>query len=53
MSILETPTLKHSSHFNATYQGQVKDGKRNGTGIFEYETGDIYLGEWENDSFNG
>ncbi len=32
-----------------TYQGEVKDNKKHGTGIFEMNNGDIYLGEWEND----
>ena len=29
-----------------TYQGELKDGRRHGTGIFESNGGDIYLGEW-------
>ncbi len=29
-----------------TYQGEIRDGKKHGTGIFEANNGDIYLGEW-------
>jgi hypothetical protein len=37
----------------ATYQGQIKHGKKHGTGIFEFPHGSIYLGEWEYDKPHG
>ena len=36
-----------------TYQGEFRDNRKHGTGIFEYHNGDIYLGEWENDRYHG
>jgi hypothetical protein len=36
-----------------TYQGEIRDGKKHGTGIFEANNGDIYLGEWESDFYSG
>lgn len=31
----------------------MTNGKRVGTGIFENSSGDIYLGEWQDDCFCG
>jgi hypothetical protein len=31
----------------------LKNNKKYGTGIFESDNGDIYLGEWENDLYHG
>lgn len=29
------------------YNGEKKDGKRHGYGVFSYENGDVYYGEWK------
>ena len=29
-----------------TYQGETKDGKRHGRGVYLYPNGDMYDGEW-------
>ena len=36
----------------ATYEGNYKDGKRNGFGKMEYPNGDIYEGEWSDNKVN-
>ena len=36
----------------SSYEGQWKDGKRSGNGIWKHKNG-FYEGEWKNDSFNG
>lgn len=36
-----------------TYQGEIKNNSKQGTGIFEMENGDIYLGEWDKDAYHG
>lgn len=38
---------------HARYEGEYKDGKRNGQGKMTYPTGDIYSGEWENNKMSG
>jgi len=35
------------------YIGGVKDGKKNGTGMYVYADGSAHKGTWENDSING
>jgi hypothetical protein len=35
------------------YQGDMKDGKRNGQGQYRYSNGDTYNGEWKNDNMHG
>lgn len=37
----------------SSYEGEVKNGKRNGYGIQVYPTGITYYGHWENDYQNG
>ena len=37
----------------SSYEGEVKNGKRNGYGIQVYSTGITYYGHWENDYQNG
>ena len=37
--------IEYSSH--ETYQGEVRNKLKHGTGIFEDKSGHIYLGEWE------
>jgi hypothetical protein len=38
---------------NGTYKGEMKDGKKEGYGIYYYTDGDIYEGEWKNDLPDG
>jgi hypothetical protein len=39
---------------NSRYYGQIiEDGIRHGMGIFETEKGDIYMGDWQNDTYHG
>ncbi|NUM34683.1 MAG: hypothetical protein HUU50_09070 [Candidatus Brocadiae bacterium] len=38
---------------NDIYEGEIKDGKRNGYGIFYYLNGNQYEGEWKDDKRNG
>jgi hypothetical protein len=35
------------------YQGYVRDGKRNGHGIFYYRDGGYYDGHWKDNQMNG
>lgn len=35
------------------YQGQVKDGKRQGYGIQKWPDGAVYVGFWKNNKSNG
>ena len=35
------------------FEGEIKNDKRNGQGIYFYKSGDIFCGEWKNDVFNG
>ena len=35
------------------YQGQVKDGKPNGTGVLTFTDGWKYIGEWKDGIYNG
>jgi hypothetical protein len=35
------------------YEGQLLGDKRTGRGIYYYANGDVYLGEWRDDRFNG
>ena len=35
------------------YNGQFKDGKKQGKRVFLYNNGDKYEGEWKNDMKNG
>ncbi len=52
-------TLKKSQYFgpkkysDATYQGILRDGKREGKGLMKYNNGRIYEGEWCNDLRDG
>ena len=36
-----------------SYNGDFKDGKREGTGTFKWENGDVYTGGWKNDLMDG
>ena len=35
------------------YIGEIKNGKREGKGIFNFKNGDIYEGDWKNDKMDG
>ena len=35
------------------FKGQVKNGKKNGVGVYYYYTGDKFCGNWVNDEPNG
>ena len=35
------------------YEGEMKDGKRNGKGIFYFDNDDRYEGDWKDDKMNG
>ena len=35
------------------YVGEIKNGKREGKGIFYFKNGDIYEGDWKNDKMDG
>ena len=35
------------------YEGQYKDGKAHGSGIYHYEDGTFYIGGFENDRSHG
>jgi len=35
------------------YEGTLKDGKRNGEGVYTFAEGDVYRGSWKDNSRNG
>ena len=39
--------------YQGTYNGEWKDGKREGNGKMKYNYGNIYEGEWKNDAMEG
>ena len=38
---------------SATYEGEYKDGKRDGVGTMAYPNGDVYTGEWKESKMHG
>ena len=38
---------------NGTYEGYMTNGKRNGRGLFLFDNGSCYSGEWKNDEITG
>jgi hypothetical protein len=38
---------------SATYEGEYKDGKRDGVGTMTYPNGDVYTGEWKESKMHG
>lgn len=42
-----------SSNFRGSYSGDLKDGKRNGTGSFRWTSNVTYSGGWANDQMDG
>lgn len=38
---------------DSKYEGQMRDDKREGYGIYNYANGDIYCGQWKNNVFDG
>jgi hypothetical protein len=45
--------IKLLHYRNATYQGHVKNNKRNGKGILITDNGEIIVGQWKNDLLYG
>lgn len=37
----------------SSYEGEVKNGKLCGYGVFKYANGNVYSGEWEDNKQNG
>ena len=37
----------------SSYNGDFKNGKRDGTGTFKWKNGDTYTGEWKDDLMEG
>ena len=35
------------------YEGEFKNGKKSGFGVYFYNNGNKYFGEWQNDDYNG
>lgn len=35
------------------YEGQMRNGKKNGEGTFYYADGRVFKGKWENDQIHG
>ena len=38
---------------NGRYEGELKNGKRDGKGLFQWLDGDIYFGDWKDDKREG
>lgn len=36
---------------NSTYVGEAIDEMKQGKGVYQYSSGDVYAGNWENDTF--
>lgn len=48
------PQVKIKNYSDGSrYEGTLIGDKRNGKGIYYYENGDVFLGEWRDDQFNG
>ena len=46
-------STENFTQYGDSYTGDLKDGKRDGEGIFIYPNGDRYEGEWKNDKRDG
>lgn len=46
-------TYLYEIHYECGYNGEMKDGKRNGKGISRYADGTVYDGYWKNDVREG
>ena len=49
--IMNNPNQKYTD--GSLYKGQIKNGKRDGWGIYKFTNGDWYLGQWYNNETNG
>ena len=46
-------TVTVVNYENGVYEGEIKDGKRNGQGTMTYTSGNVYVGEWVEDQRSG
>lgn len=51
--ILNEAKIEGITEKSGTYTGDVKNGKKEGTGTFKWNDGTEYEGEWKNDKING
>lgn len=47
------PVFKEVKYSNGIYRGQVLNGKREGEGMFKWNSGDMYMGDWHDDKCHG
>ena len=49
------PKASHSelNLYNATYTGELQDGKPHGYGTMVYSSGEVYIGQWKNGTRHG
>ena len=45
--------LKSESWVEEKYEGEIKDGKKHGRGIFRFSNGNVCNGNWRNNSLRG
>ena len=45
--------VKRTFANNAYYEGEFSNKVRHGKGIFHYENGDVYFGDWVEDKIDG
>lgn len=45
--------MKRTFANNAYYEGEFSNKVRHGKGIFHYENGDVYFGDWVEDKIDG
>jgi len=47
------PEIKYCVYENGTYTGELKAFKRHGEGIYNWNSGSVYVGEWKNGLMDG
>ena len=45
--------IERKEFSNGSYEGEMKDGKFHGYGVYRWNNGNSYDGEWENGNFHG
>lgn len=46
--------IEEKKYFDdSIYIGMIKNGKREGKGLYTYKHGDYYFGSWKDDMFDG